>query len=140
MSDRYNSLFNKVSNNATAISQHQPIQYHSHQYSEPSTKTFLTNDELDYLENVITKNYPIVPNKGFLSYNSYANNANNNCNVSNIPRSEPNFKGQLSKYFPESIRSNFNDAVDFNELKPSELFVSDNSFHSKLFFFSQKSS
>lgn len=82
-------------------------------------KSSLSTGEVDYLENVISKNYSLVPSRGYLTVNSSVNN-------------EPSFKGQLSKYFPAG--SNFNE-IDFNELKTSELIVSDNSFYSLYSFY-----
>jgi hypothetical protein len=120
MSDKYKPTSN--------LTYYQPVQcyYNHYQYLESTNKAFLTNEELDYLENVISKNYSLVPNRGYLSFNGYCNNTNSvNSLVDTYNNSEPSFKGQLSKYFPESIRSNFNDAIDFNELKASELLVSD---------------
>ena len=81
----------------------------------------ITSDELDYLENVINLSYSNCPSKGQIQKNSTIdNNKSDSCNDS-----EPNFKGQLSKYFPESIRSNFNE-VDFSELEASQLLVFNN--------------
>ena len=67
------------------------------------TTSTLTSDEVDYLENVISNNYSSQ------EYNYYC---------------EPDFKGQLMKYFPEPIISNFqnnNYDHDLNLIKMSDL-------------------
>ena len=88
------------------------------------TTSTLTSDEVDYLENVISNNYSSQ------EYNYYC---------------EPDFKGQLMKYFPEPIISNFNNNNDhdLNLIKMSDLVqISDlNSnkcikFHQKYFYIS----
>jgi hypothetical protein len=79
----------------------------------------ITSDELDYFEQVISLSYGNCPSKGLIQ-TSNNNSANRKSNI--YYDSEPNFKGQLSKYFPESIRSNFNE-VDFSELEASQLLV-----------------
>ena len=55
----------------------------------------LTSDEVNYLESVISNNYSSQ------EYNYYC---------------EPDFKGQLMKYFPEPIISNFNTNSDHLDL------------------------
>jgi hypothetical protein len=82
------------------------------------TTSALTSDEVDYLENVISNNYSSQ------EYNYYC---------------EPDFKGQLMKYFPEPIISNFsnNNDHDLNLIKMSDLVqISDLNcinFHQKYF-------
>ena len=95
-------------------------------YTFESNNIELTSDELDYFENVIRVSLSSCLSKGYVT--STSNNTSgiiiNNNSFSCCEDSEPSFKGQLSKYFPESIRSNFNE-VDFSELETSQLFLSE---------------